>query len=794
MDIDKLQENISTLNEPQRAAVECAGGPMLVIAGAGSGKTRVLTMRIANLLTRGVKPYNILALTFTNKAANEMKERIARIVGHDVAMQLWMGTFHSVFSRILRMEHAALGLSSNFTIYDSADSKSLIANIVKQMGLDSKNNYKKEAIASAISSAKNDMILPADYLADTGRMEADKYAKRPLTAEIYKRYMEECAKANALDFDDLLLYTNLLFQRFPDILAKYQDKFRHIMVDEYQDTNRVQYIIINRLAQAHHNICVVGDDAQSIYSFRGARIENILNFRNDYPETQTFKLEQNYRSTQNIVGAANKLIAHNEQQIPKNVFSEGDEGDLVRIWPCASDRTEASKVVGDIVARKRLERKHFSDFAILYRNNSQSRALEEELRTMGVPYKIYGGLAFYQRKEIKDTLAYLRLIVNNTDIEALRRIINYPKRQIGDTTVEKMMKHAVTHDLRLWDVMSTPRELAQTGLNGPTQSRILNFVALMDTLRMQSFNLDAYQITVEMMSQTGLLQELNANKEDVEGKERFANVQELLNSIKDFCDNMQEQGETPTLGTYLQDVALVTDQDTDDDTDKVTMMTIHSSKGLEFDTVYIVGVEEGLFPSSMSAYDGRAVQEERRLMYVALTRAERNVNVSFAGSRYVYGKQETTRPSRFISELDPTYCDTSLIAKKSESPSSFSFGNGMAQRNTATRQYRDGLFGRTPQSPAMGRSSAPTPRPIDRTQFRRVEKPKSDFAPNRATSSNATPDGQYTVGMRIAHDRFGKGVIKEIIGTRQEDIRLRIEFASQGEKTLLLKFARIRPA
>ena len=783
MNTELLYHYIEGLNAPQRAAVIAPEGPMLVIAGAGSGKTRVLTMRIAYLIAQGVRPYNILALTFTNKAAKEMKERIAQMVGAE-ARQLWMGTFHSVFARILRAEASTLGLSPDFTIYDAADSKSLIKNILKGMNLDEKNGYKASTVLGAISAAKNDLIMPQDYAQDEELMRRDKAAGRPKVAHIYALYMEECHKANALDFDDLLLYTNILFRDFKSVLEKYQERFLHILVDEYQDTNLSQYVIIKRLAEANENICVVGDDAQSIYSFRGARIENILNFQRDYGHCKVFKLEQNYRSTQNIVGAANRLIAHNVSQIPKDVFSEGEEGDKIRVWGCASDTTEAAKVVGDIVLRIRLEHKRPSDFAILYRTNSQSRVLEEELRKAGVPYKIYGGLAFYQRKEIKDALAYLRLTVNHNDVESLRRVINYPKRQIGDSTVDKMEQAARESGETLWNTMSTPRLLAKAGLRDSVVAKVMRFVGLIDALSLQAQSLNAYQLAVEMLSQSGILQELNAAKSEPDGKERFDNVQELLNGIKDFTESQMELGEPTDVSLYLQQVSLVTDLDDTEEAERVTLMTIHSSKGLEFDSVYIVGVEDNLFPSQRVSLDREGLEEERRLMYVALTRAKKTATVSYARRRFLNGKTTPSRPSCFVKELDPRFCDK---PEEEERPSD-GFGGFSQWGGDATFGSRPRFGGR----PSPWQEDGPArvirePRP----GFRKVERrmPQSDFRPAEALTQ--TPDGKYTIGARVSHERFGPGTVKEIIGSNPADMKLRIAFDTQGEKTLLLKFARI---
>lgn len=796
MQIDKLNEYIEGLNAPQREAVLASEGPVLVIAGAGSGKTRVLTIRIAYLISQGVKPYNILALTFTNKAAREMKERIAGIVGADVAKDLWMGTFHSVFSKILRIEASKLGISSDFSIYDTSDSKSLIKNILKGLGLADDKKYTPQAILSSISAAKNDLVLPEAYASTPKFVNADKAAGRHRTAEVYRLYVEECRKANALDFDDLLLYTNILFRDVPEALAKYQARFSYVLVDEYQDTNLSQYTIINRLAKANQNICVVGDDAQSIYSFRGARIENILNFRNDYPQCKLFKLEQNYRSTQNIVGAANKLIAHNVGQIPKNVFSDGDDGDKVAVWPCGTDRIEAGKVVADIVLRMRAEHMSPNDFAILYRTNSQSRVMEEELRRAGVPYKIYGGLAFYQRAEIKDVLAYLRLTVNRNDIESLRRIINVPKRQIGNATVDKIEAFARANGISVWDCMSIPRNLARVGLGGPAQARVERFVALIDLLAQQAYNLDAYPFAVEVLSQSGLLQELNSKKDDPEGKDRFSNVQELLNGIKDYAEGQVELGESPDVRGYLQQVSLITDFDDKDDREKVSLMTIHTSKGLEFDSVYIVGVEDEIFPGDKCSDNPSAVEEERRLMYVAITRAKRTCVVSYATERFLYGKKEASHPSRFVAELDPAFCDKPVepSAGLGNGFGGFRYGGRLSGGPTSypgrqPSQRDSGAYHAQASRPTSFAPGSPLP-----SNFRRigVRPAGPDAEPEKRLQQ--TPDGRYAVGTRVLHDRFGSGSVVEIMCSDRNDVKLRIVFDNtKEEKTLLLKFARIKP-
>lgn len=759
-------EYLDNLNAPQREAVMHTEGPALVIAGAGSGKTRVLTMRIAHLLDKGVRPWNILALTFTNKAAREMKERIARIVGDEQAGQLWMGTFHSIFARILRIEAEATGFAPTFSIYDTTDSKSLVHSIIKEMHLDDKE-YKPSLVLGAISAAKNDLIMPAAYAHSTALTERDKASRRPKTAEIYMRYMRECRKANAMDFDDLLLYTNVLFRDRPDVLEKYQDRFRYVLVDEYQDTNMSQYLIVKKLVEKHRNLCVVGDDAQSIYSFRGAKIENILNFRNDYADYRLFKLEQNYRSTQNIVNVANGIIAHNRGQIQKTVFSENDEGSKVRVFRTASDFDEAMTVINDINRLRRNCGYAFSDFAILYRTNAQSRAFEDELRKCNMPYRIVGGQAFYQRKEIKDTLAYMRVAVNPNDSEALRRIINYPARGIGAGTVDKLTAAAAAADTSLWNVMAGGASLAQCGLNGPTTAKIARFCALCASMAAATRQLSAYEFAADVVSRSGIMQELAKGKDDgQEGKERIENVNELLNSIKDFTDTRIETGQPATIADYLEEVSLVTDLDSADngDPNHITLMTIHSSKGLEFKNVYIVGVEEDIFPGQISATDPRAIEEERRLFYVAVTRAETNATISYTQSRFQYGKRVTCRPSRFVAELDERFVEMPGDRFATAARTQFRRPDDSARAFSFSRPDR------TPAAPQRLRPVAKAATPPD---------------------TGRDQAGQYSVGTMVMHERFGQGIVRAIDGTGA-DTKLTIEFVSAGTKHLLVKFARLK--
>lgn len=791
-------EYLDTLNEPQRLAVTTTEGPMLVIAGAGSGKTRVLTMRIAYLLQQGVKPYNILALTFTNKAAREMQERIAGIVGEEVSRQLWMGTFHSVFNKILRIESAAIGVTSDFTIYDTQDSKSLVRSIMKSMQLDEKE-YKPSNVMSAISQAKNDLIGASAYSNDTNFIERDKAARRPKTAEIYMRYVQQCRKSNAMDFDDLLYYTHILFRDHPEILEKYQQKFKYILVDEYQDTNKAQYIIVNKLAGQHRNLCVVGDDAQSIYSFRGARIENILGLERDYKDLQMVKLEQNYRSTQVIVNAANSLIEKNEGRLKKTVFSENDEGEKIRVCSTFDDTKEAELVIGDIVARMRNEGIRPSDVAILYRTNAQSRAFEDCFRQKRVPYKIYGGLSFYQRKEIKDLLAYFRLSVNRNDSESLKRIINYPARAIGQTTQEKIIGMAMERQLSMWEALS-PEMLSQSGLSASTQNKVMKFVSMIDVFAMQSENLNAYEFAAEVLSQSGIMKELNDSKDEADGKERYANVNELMNSLETFVEEKTRVGSDCNIRAYLEEVSLISDMDTEDKSaDNVSLMTIHSSKGLEFNYVYIVGVEDETFPGPQSAYDPKSLEEERRLMYVAITRARLGVVMSYCLSRFQYGQRKDVHPSRFLADIDPEYLerpnslnvDRPRTAFRIDRPqaSSFSRGERTSEIQNPYSRNHTGMSGAYGQSRGMqGRASSFSPMPRKQSSFSRPVGSQSS-----QVGSATSPSGEtYSVGQRVVHETFGRGKIIAIEG-EMANAKLKIEFENFGLKQLLLKFARLRP-
>jgi len=766
-----VQDYLEGLNDAQRAAVEQTEGPALVIAGAGSGKTRVLTYRIAHLLQQGVKPYRILSLTFTNKAAREMKERIADVVGADVANNLWMGTFHSIFARILRYESKVLGYPSSFTIYDSTDSKNLIKSIVKGMKLNDKA-YKPGAVLSCISSAKNDLVTPVAYARDANRTSTDKAAQRPLVYEIYARYMRDCYKSGVMDFDDLLLNTNILFRDHPEILKKYQSQFDYVMVDEYQDTNFSQYLIIKKLAELHKNICVVGDDAQSIYSFRGAKIENILNFRNDYPGYNLFKLEQNYRSTQTIVNAANSIISKNQKQIQKNVFSANSVGQPIRVIKAYSDVEEGFIVVNDIFEKRMREHKEFKDFAILYRTNAQSRVMEEALRKKNLPYKIYGGLSFYQRKEIKDVLAYFRLTVNPADQEALKRVINYPTRGIGKTTVDRLEAAANATGRSMWDIIINP-SVTQTGLNAGALKKLNAFAVMIARFTAQLQQISAYELAAEITSASGIMRDLREDK-SIEGQGRMDNVDELLNGIKDFTATKLEEGQNPNLVNFLEDVALLTDQDTEkgDDIDKVTLMTIHSAKGLEFKNVYIVGVEEGLFPSLQTVDSEKGLEEERRLFYVAVTRAEENATITFARSRFKYGEVTYSCPSRFIGDIDQNFLDVNAEDIISQPQGAPSFNKPVSDRSVPGRSFKS----------LSGQGARPK---VDLNYSASDSKPKVNLNYANATS------GEISVGMKVEHERFGRGEVINLEGDTPNK-KATVMFQNAGQKQLLLKFAKLK--
>ena len=772
-----VEEYLNQLNESQREAVLYCDGPSLVVAGAGSGKTRVLTYKIAYLLRQGLPPYGILALTFTNKAAREMKARVAAIAGERVARQLWMGTFHSIFARILRREAECVGYPSNFTIYDSTDSKSLLKAIIKEMGLDDKV-YRVGTVQNRISNAKNALVTPAAYEADKDLVESDLSAKVPLTREIYKRYQERCHLAGAMDFDDLLLQTNILFRDHPDVLARYRELFRYVLVDEYQDTNFAQHLIVQRLCERSGRICVVGDDAQSIYSFRGANIDNILQFKNIYPGCRVFKLERNYRSTQNIVNAANSLIDKNTRQIPKTVYSEREEGSRISVISSYSDYEEAYAVAARIGEGRAARRYSYADYAVLCRTNAQSRVLEEAFRKRGIPYKIYGGLSFYQRKEIKDLIAYFRLIVNPHDEEALKRVINYPARGIGETTVGKVVATASDLGVSLWKVIGSPEEY-DLPVNAGTRKKLSDFHALIEAFIEDNEKLPADELATSVAKRSGIVSDLFQDR-SVEGVSKQENLQELLKGIGEFCQMRREEGEERTaLADFLAEVALLTDQDNDkeENADKVTLMTVHAAKGLEFTNVFVVGMEENLFPSLLSKDNPRAVEEERRLFYVAITRAEQNCWLSYAKSRYRNGKTDMCTPSRFLRDIDSRYMDMPAEAAS-------------ADPFLAAREcYRERPAFASPMRQTTA-SDDDFSSPVKQAARRltRVENTvKSPFS-----ASPATDIAGLRVGARVRHDRFGEGRVSAIEG-EGGNAKATVEFDHFGAKQLLLKFAKLTP-
>lgn len=774
-----IQQIIEKLNDAQKAPVLQKDGPMIVIAGAGSGKTRVLTVRIANLMSQGVDAFNILALTFTNKAAREMKKRIADIVGNNEAKNLWMGTFHSVFAKILRIESEKLGYPSNFTIYDSQDSVRLIGQIIKEMQLD-KDIYKPKQVLSRISSYKNSLITVKAYFNNPELQEADAMSKKPRLGEIYQNYVERCFKSGAMDFDDLLLKTNELLTRFPDVLMKYQDRFRYILVDEYQDTNHSQYLIVRALSDRFQNICVVGDDAQSIYAFRGANINNILNFQKDYEGVQLYRLEQNYRSSKNIVEAANNVIDNNKTKLDKIVWTANEEGPKIRVHRSLTDGEEGRFVASTIFEEKMQKQMHNNQFAILYRTNAQSRAMEDALRKRDIPYRIYGGLSFYQRKEIKDVLAYLRLVINPKDEEALVRVINYPARGIGDTTVEKLTVAANHYKRSIFEVMQHIDKI-DLKLNSGTKQKLTDFVTMIQSFQIINENQDAFYLTDHVTKKTGLIQELKKDGTP-EGIARIENIEELLNGIKDFTEGQKEiDGARGALAEFLEDVALATDLDNDTgDDDRVALMTIHLAKGLEFPTVFIVGLEEDLFPSAMSLNTRSELEEERRLFYVALTRAEHQAYLTYAQSRYRWGKLVDSEPSRFIEEINDQYLEylTPVETNYRYKPSIDVdiFGDVDKSKLRLTKPISG-----TP--PKYITDNDPKPN----LNIRKL-KPVSRNAP---TSGNANLfDNKLTIGNIVMHERFGKGQVLNLEGVGA-DKKAEIKFEVGGIKKLLLRFAKL---
>ncbi|MBT7135787.1 MAG: UvrD-helicase domain-containing protein [Polaribacter sp.] len=770
-----MNNYLDSLNEAQKQAVLQKDGPMIIIAGAGSGKTRVLTYRIAHLMQLGVDAFNILSLTFTNKAAREMKERIAGVVGASEAKNLWMGTFHSVFARILRSEADKLGFPSNFTIYDTQDSVRLISSIIKEMGLD-KERYKAKQILNRISSFKNSLITVRAYFNNTDLQEADMHASRPKVGEIYKQYVERCFKSGAMDFDDLLLRTNELLTRFPESLAKYQDRFRYIMVDEYQDTNHSQYLIVKALADRFQNICVVGDDSQSIYSFRGANIQNILSFQKDYPDVKTFKLEQNYRSTKNIVNAANSVISKNKTKLDKEVWTSNDPGDSIHVMRTISDGEEGRFVAQSIWENQMNHQLSSDSFCVLYRTNSQSRAIEDALRKKGIDYVIYGGISFYQRKEIKDILSYLRILINPNDEEALKRIINYPARGIGATTIDKLTIAANHYKKSIFEIIKYIDKI-DLKINSGTKNKLQNFMNMILRLQIESQTKNAFDIAEVVVKQTQLIKDLE--KEGTpEAISKVENVQELLNGIKDFITDKIEEGEDASLTSFLEDVALATDFDSkkDDQKPNVSLMTIHQSKGLEYLYVYIVGLEENLFPSAMSMNTRSELEEERRLFYVALTRAEKVAYLSYAQTRYRWGKLVDAEPSRFLEEIDDQYLN--YIKSKTPERSINSFVDKSI--------FEDAPKGIRFQKPIQRKKME-----LNLNKKKEIIVPKKLKKVAFLDSKTNLFDGNIVVGNIVEHNRFGRGEVIAIEGNGPNK-KAEIKFGTVGKKKLLLQFAKLK--
>jgi DNA helicase-2/ATP-dependent DNA helicase PcrA len=750
------------LNPAQQAAVLQTEGPVMIIAGAGSGKTRVITMRVAHLIANGVDAFNVLVLTFTNKAAKEMRERIMNTVGPE-AKNVWMGTFHSVFAKILRVEADKIGYPNNFTIYDTDDSKSVLRAILKEMALDDKL-YNPNFVYNRISGAKNNLISWQEYQ-QNDQIQADDFSSgRGHLGKIYETYSNRCFRAGAMDFDDLLFKTNELLKRYPDVLYKYQSKFKYLMVDEYQDTNFSQYLIVKKLAAMNENICVVGDDAQSIYAFRGANIQNILNFEKDYPDLKVFKLEQNYRSTQNIVKVANSIIANNQEQLKKNVFSEKEEGDKIKVMRAFSDNEEGKIVAEGIMQERSTRGMKWHDFAILYRTNAQSRSMEEALRKLNIPYKIYGGLSFYQRKEIKDLIAYFRLTINPSDEEAMKRVINYPKRGIGDTSVDRIILAADQGSITAWEVITNPSKY----LDGRSAAAVGTFGTMIQSFQVITKTMSAYDAALHIAQHSGILKDLYEDK-SVEGLNRYENIQELLNGIKEFSE--REDIEDKSLGVFMQDVALLTNDDKDNDpnADTVSLMTIHSAKGLEFPHVFVVGLEENLFPSQMSLNSRSDLEEERRLFYVAVTRAESKLNISYATSRFKFGTLISCEPSRFLDEIDARYLELDFTAKPAVSSSSFfdDERNAWSKRGDTFSKPRPSASAPVKTTSILAKAHVPTP----------------GFAPSDTSN--------LQVGMEVEHERFGFGKVISLEGNKP-DIKATIFFKEIGQKQLLLKFAKLR--
>jgi DNA helicase-2/ATP-dependent DNA helicase PcrA len=768
---------LEELNPQQRLAVENTEGPVMIIAGAGSGKTRVLTYRVGHLINKGVDPFRILALTFTNKAAKEMRQRIETMVGPE-ARNIWMGTFHSVFARILRSEADKIGYPSNFTIYDSADSKNLISDILKEEGLDEKT-YKPAMVLSRISSAKTNLISANEYLRNDQVIAEDRMSAKPKLGIIYKKYSDRLFKSGAMDFDDLLYWTNVLLRDFPDVLNKYQSRFHYLMVDEYQDTNYAQYLIVKRLAAKLENICVVGDDAQSIYAFRGANIENILNFKKDYPDVQVFKLEQNYRSTQHIVNAANSVISQNKDQLKKSVWTQNGEGDLLKVFRALTDNEEGMMIARSIFETKMNHQARENEFAILYRTNAQSRALEEALRKMNIPYRIFGGQSFYQRKEVKDLLSYFRLVINPKDEEALKRVINYPVRGIGKTTLERATVLSNDWNVDLWSVISDPK-VRGNHFNAGTSAKFDQFAYMIRSFQVEESKLDAFELATKIAASTGILKDLYADRTP-EGVSRYENIQELLNGIKEFVEDTPGEDEVveedhKSLARFTADVALLTDSDSDKDgadVSRVSLMTVHSSKGLEFPYVFIAGLEENLFPSQLSLSSRVDLEEERRLFYVALTRAEKQVTLSYALSRFRWGQLVHGEPSRFLEEIPESYLDMSAGKER-----------GVPEKTISSRSW-------------TGKTASSRPDPVQNPKSNMKDRNLTKYDDSRVdgavdnTTGNSVNIEKIVVGTQVIHDKFGKGQVVALEGIIP-NVKATVFFQGAGNKQLLLKFAKLR--
>lgn len=789
-----VEKILDKLNDSQKQAVLYNDGPSLVIAGAGSGKTRVLTCKVAVLLKQGLAPWNIMALTFTNKAAREMKERIAGLVDPASASLLWMGTFHSVFLRILRAEASVLGYPSSFSIYDTTDSKNMIKSIIRDLGLDEKI-YREGAVHARISSAKNDLISPTAYANNPALQERDLFTKMPRIVDIYRRYVQRCRLASAMDFDDLLYNTNVLFRDHPEILKAYQSRFQFILVDEYQDTNFSQHLIVSRLAERHHRVCVVGDDSQSIYSFRGANIDNILNFEKTYPECLLFKLEQNYRSTKNIVNLANSLIAKNKMQIPKSVFSKRETGNKISVLSAFSDMEEAYMIANKINEMHMSLYDSWSEFAVLYRTNAQSRILEDAMRKRGIPYRIYGGISFYQRKEIKDIIAYLRLVINPADEEAFKRVVNFPARGIGKTTLDKIQQAAALHRTTFWEICSKPLSY-NLPIHSGTENKLKQFSSLIENLMPLASTLNVYEFTKKMLEESGINNALLQDSSE-EGISRQEHLESLLSGMFDFCQSRLEEGnERMLLPDYLAEISLLTDQDEVDEGEKVNLMTVHAAKGLEFKNVFVSGLEDGVFPSVHNLESERELEEERRLLYVAITRAGDHCVLSYAKSRFRNGQTEYSKPSRFLNDLDKRFLDLPTRSFAEEQETAFSSAFGSDRRFASFYN---------PEANSPQRTAEPyTKTPLEKIGSRQgkwsklaarpagaVAGGEKDFTAEASSMGVKTSKGEFRMGQKVLHERFGEGLIQKIEG-QGDNCKIGVEFKQAGYKLLLLKFASMK--